>query len=288
MIGGRGMNVDQGIMFTAMEQSLAMIAFDTHGKVLWANPIFAEVMEYNVDALPGMQHKSFCPPAFSGSHGYEEFWVNLRNGEAFHDKVQRVTQYGRLLWLEAFYTPVLDEEGRVQNVVKIATDITARQQVLENSSNEFMSVVKAMTARTNEVHHASRTIVSDMDTLNQESQVVKNNVELIGSVVSLVKEIANQSHLLGLNAAIEAARANEYGRGFAVIAEEVRKMANTSKDSANEISGQLDEILASLSVMMGMVNHVTEKIEHNSDSINQLKQSYDQIIQTAEKLSAIV
>ncbi|MFF2912085.1 methyl-accepting chemotaxis protein [Paenibacillus sp. NPDC057934] len=282
------MSVDQGIMFTAMEQSLAMIAFDTYGKVLWANPIFAEVMEHTVDALPGMQHSNFCPTEFAKSREYADFWDNLRNGVAFHDKVQRVTRSGRVLWLEAFYTPVLDEEGRVQNVVKIATDITARQQVLVDSSSEFMSVVTAMTARTNEVHHASRGIVNDIEILNKESQVVKNNVETISSVASLVKEIATQSHMLGLNAAIEAARANEYGRGFAVIAEEVRKMANTSKNSANEISNQLDEILKSLSVMMNMVNNVTEKIENNSDSINQLKDSYDHIVQTAEKLSAIV
>ncbi|NUU61039.1 methyl-accepting chemotaxis protein [Paenibacillus agri] len=282
------MSVDQGIMFTAMEQSLAMIAFDTYGKVLWANPIFAEVMEHTVDALPGMQHSSFCPSEFAKSREYADFWDNLRNGVAFHDKVQRVTRSGRVLWLEAFYTPVLDAEGHVQNVVKIATDITARQQVLVDSSNEFMSVVTAMTARTNEVHHASQGIVNDIEILNKESQVVKNNVETISSVASLVKEIATQSHMLGLNAAIEAARANEYGRGFAVIAEEVRKMANTSKNSANEISNQLDEILKSLSVMMNMVNNVTEKIENNSDSINQLKDSYGHIVQTAEKLSAIV
>lgn len=282
------MSVDQRIMFTAMEQSLAMIAFNVQGEVLWANHIFAEVMEHNLDALPGMQHKNFCPPEFSESRNYGEFWNNLRNGEAFHDKVRRVTGSGRLLWLEAFYTPVLDEDGQVQNVVKIATDITARQNVLESSSNEFMSVVKAMTARTNEVHDASRTIVNDIETLHQESKVVKSNVEMIGSVVSLVKNIADQSHMLGLNAAIEAARAKEYGSGFSVIADEVRKMAYTSKQSADEISGQLAEILKSVSVMMDMVNQVTGKIENNSDSINQLRQSYDHILQTAIKLSTIV
>lgn len=282
------MDVNQDIMFTAMEQSLAMIAFDTQGKVLWANRIFGEVMEYDADTLPGKLHKCFCPAAFAESREYEAFWLNLRNGKAFHDKVQRVTKGGKSLWLEAFYTPVLDDEGRVRHVVKIATDITARQSALTNSTNKFMSVVQEMTARTDDVHQASQFMVHDIEALHKESQVLKSNVEIISSVVSLVKDIANQSQMLGLNAAIEAARAKEYGSGFAVIANEVRKMAVKSKDSADEISGQLSDILKSLASMMSMVNQMADKIERNSGSIHELKHSYDHIAQTAGELSAIM
>lgn len=282
------MVVDQHIMFTAMEQSLAMIAFDPQGKVLWANNNFANLMGYTTEALPDMHHRQFCLKQFISSQEYIDFWNNLRNGKAFHDKVQRITKDGRVLWLEAFYTPVLNAEGHVQNVVKVATDVTDLQNILQNSTAEFISVVKEMTANTNEVHRASQTIVNDIEILNKESEIVKTNVEKIRSIVSLVKEIADQSHLLGLNATIEAARAGEYGNGFGVVANEVRKLAETSKHSANDISNQLTEILKSISVMMEMMKKVTGKIGNNTESIDELKKAYEHISRTAEKLSEII
>ncbi|KHD84145.1 PAS domain-containing protein [Bacillus ginsengihumi] len=286
------MNVEQKIdekaMFTAIEDSFAMILFDPYGKILWANDKFTNVLGYDVTELVQMHHRQLCLPEFVNSNGYKEFWDHLRAGKPFHDKVQRMRKDKHILWLEAFYTPVFDENKQVQSVVKIAMDITDRQNLLENSTNEFIAVVEEMTAATNEVHQASESIVESISVLNKQSEIVKMDVENIQSVISYVKEISTQSNLLGLNASIEAARAGSSGRGFAIVANEIRKMADKSKDSANDISKQLEEIITSVNVMMEMIKKVTEKIDNNSESIEELKKAYEHIANTAENLATII
>ncbi|WP_308638065.1 methyl-accepting chemotaxis protein [Paenibacillus silvisoli] len=280
--------MDTSLLFKAIEMSQALIVFDPQGKIQWANDNFSNVVGYSIQQLQHMHHSQLCLPSFAGSAEYAQFWEKLRNRIAFHDKVQRITKAGQRIWLDAFYTPVVDGAGQVRAVIKIATDITERQTILYNSTHEFISVVEQMTASTNEVYESSQTIVSDMDMLNRESDVVKTNLEEIKKVASFVEEVASQSHLLGLNAAIEAARAGEQGRGFAVVANEIRKMADSSKKSAETISNQLSDIQKSIVLMMQSVNKVNTHIHGNSESINELKRAYEHIADNADRLTSII
>lgn len=282
------LDFDRENLFAALERSLAMILFDPNGNILDTNDNFADVIGYSKVELTNMHHRDLCLDEFTHSNDYITFWKNLRDNKAFHDKVERVCKNGNVIWLDATYTPIVNDSGKIEGIVKIATDITKQEAAIKNSSDEFMALVEEMTASTNEVHHATQQVISSMEKLNKESIEVQENVDNISSMATTVKNIASQSNLLGLNASIEAARAGEQGRGFSVVASEVRKMADTSKKSAEDISKQLEKIRNSVSAMVETVKQVTDNVSKNSVTIGELQKAYEHVTQTAEELSTIM
>ena len=112
----------------AMVRSQAVIEFELDGTIITANQNFLGAMGYTADEVIGRKHSMFVPADFAKSAEYAAFWDALRRGEFMAEKYLRIGKGGREVWIQASYNPVINADGSVVKVIKIATDITAEEQ----------------------------------------------------------------------------------------------------------------------------------------------------------------
>ncbi|MXI50119.1 HAMP domain-containing protein [Pseudomonas moraviensis] len=125
-------------------------------------------------------------------------------------------------------TAMHEMASTVQEVARNTTDASAAATLADQQARHGSTVVKQATLQISELAMAIEELGGAMNVLTQDS-------EQIGKVIDVIKAVAEQTNLLALNAAIEAARAGEQGRGFAVVADEVRSLAQRTQDSTKEI-----------------------------------------------------
>lgn len=271
-------------LLKAISRSMAVIEFTPQGRVIKANQNFLDTMGYRLDEVVGRHHGLFCLPHERESVEYREFWASLNRGEYHSHRFERINKQGQMVYLEASYNPIFDSKGRLNKVVKFASDITrqvcTQQNAAEAAHASSMQTDACARKGTEVVQQAVQVIEQISQELNDAARsidAVSKQSDVIGQIVLTIRGIADQTNLLALNAAIEAARAGEMGRGFAVVADEVRQLAQRTAESTGQIHGLIAKLqqTASNAVLTMETGH------------RQAQEGVDRVMQADEALVGI-
>ncbi len=275
-------SADKEALLTALDSYMAVIKFTPDGTVLDANSNFLHAMGYELSEIVGQTHRIFCLDDFYRDN--PDFWRRLASGESFSGRFQRKDAQGRVIWLEATYSPVYDELGRISKIVKFAMDITEqvrRSEVARESAaatSEQTSQIAGQTTRAiTEAVEASAHVADEVAGALRLSESLGDQASQIQGIVGTIQAVADQTNLLALNAAIEAARAGDVGRGFAVVADEVRTLAARTAESLAQISDVVQANNEMISDMRRRMDHVSQLSSSSSKRIASLSEGISEV-----------
>jgi len=188
---------------------------------------------------------------------------------------------------KAISVPVVDEMDNSIGAIAVILSME-NQNKLTEIIEQFTSAFEQVNNSVQEISAGAQNLAKVGEKLSSATYTTKDNVKKTDEIIQMIREIADQTKLLGLNAAIEAARAGEYGRGFAVVAEEIRRLSEQSNTSAKQVKEILNKIASSIDHINDQTQETSAVSEEQSSSTQEIAASMEELTAQLESLAEFV
>src|SRR5699024_8146264 len=183
----------------------------------------------------------------------------------------------------------------VEEATKLAEEVQDKASQSREKSQEMLDTLNHSKQVVNQLVEGIQTLASDQESSLEDVDHLKQNALQVESIISMVGDIAEQTNLLALNASIEAARAGEHGQGFAVVAEEIRKLADESAQAVQRISSLITAIQEDVNLVVTQINDNVVYANKEAESglntnvaIEQMSQSVMDVATEVDMISTLV
>ncbi|MDD5242134.1 MAG: methyl-accepting chemotaxis protein [Sulfuricella sp.] len=184
----------------------------------------------------------------------------------------------RVMQVAAAMEEISVANSEVESSASGAGEAVHRNEEYARQGDENMGKNRAAMEKMVATAHNSVNIISNLN----------DSIQKIGQITTVIKEIADQTNLLALNAAIEAARAGEQGRGFAVVADEVRKLAERTSSSTNEIAGVVNAIRSETEAAVTSMSEVEREVQESANFNRLTGEALKQVVEAANQVTGLV
>jgi methyl-accepting chemotaxis protein len=258
----------EGIV-NAINKSYAFIEFDPKGNIISANENFLNTLGYTLSDIQGKHHRIFCEANFVNSNEYTRFWEDLAIGIDKKGQFVRITRNGQKVWIEAVYTAVKDEMGRITKIIKLATDIT-NQKEAELATKAAASEVSRVIGSMSSGDLTQRYSIDSQGELKEMGESLNETLEKLSQLMATV--IANSQNIVSASAQI-ASSATQLSSG-----------ATNQASSVEEISSSMEEMTANIQ-QNSSNSRQTEKI--SVQAAKEIQVSKDSVIETVNSMKTI-